>query len=493
MDRHTEHFGNAGVGGRTATGRRKQMGRSLPLLATLLLLSACQGKELTPAERLAAETSPSGVKVFLVGIDGATFTVLDPLLEAGELPVMADLIQRGARGVLESRKPSRSPALWTSVATGKSPREHGVKNFKLPPVDSDKRKPVLVSTHHRQSLALWNMLGPFGLQVGFLGWWVTWPAEPVNGWIVSDRITHSRWIDWARGFKDESLTFPAELAEEVRDLVVDPKDPPLDEIDELVELADEERSELVAATRPIYGHWLSVFKFGFCSQRSYEKMALRLLDKGQPDLVGLFLIANDPICHTFWHFYEPEKYDGVDPEQAKRLGQLIPNIQRHNDRFLAQVLSKVDPDTVVILISDHGFKNSNRIPTPEETEKYSGRFDELWEGAEEEGVVAVGQSGRHTINGIIIAAGGPIKKGVETKAHLYDIAPTVLALLGLPVPEDMPGRVLEDIIEPEFFEQHPIRTIDSYENYLELPRVAVAEDTPDEEALEMLRSLGYIQ
>jgi predicted AlkP superfamily phosphohydrolase/phosphomutase len=222
-------------------------------------------------------------------------------------------------------------------------------------------------------------------------------------------------------------------------------------------------------------------------------MALRLLEKGQPDLVGLFLIANDPICHTFWHFYEPEKYDGVDPEQAKRLGQLIPNIQRHNDRFLAQVLSKIDPDTVVILISDHGFKNSNRIPTPEETEKYSGRFDELWEGAEEEGVVAVGQSGRHTINGIIIAAGGPIKKGVETKAHLYDIAPTVLALLGLPVPEDMPGRVLEDIIEPEFFEQHPIRTIDSYENYLELPRVAVAEDTPDEEALEMLRSLGYIQ
>ena len=476
-----------------SAGRRAYPVRSLTIVAALLLSAACQRQDLTPAQELAAETSPSGVKVLIVGIDGATFKVLDPLLEAGELPVMADLIQRGARGVLESRKPSRSPALWTTVATGKSPKEHGVKNFKLAPVDSDKRRPILVSSLHRQSLALWNMLGPFGLQVGFLGWWVTWPAEPVNGWIVSDRVTHSRWIDWAGGFKDESLTFPPELANEVRGLVVDPKDPPMDEIDQLVELSDEERSELIASTRPIYGHWLSVFKFGYCSQRSYEKMALRLLDKGQPDLVGLFLIANDPICHTFWHFYEPEKYTGVDPEQAKRLGQLIPNFQRHNDRFLAQVLSKVDRDTVVMLISDHGFRNSNRIPTPEEADKYAGRFDEMWEGAEEEGVVAVGQSGRHTLNGIVIAAGGPIREGVETSAHLYDIAPTVLALLGLPVPDDMPGRVLEDIIEPEFLEQHPIRTIDSYESYLELPRVAIADETPDEEALEMLRSLGYIQ
>jgi predicted AlkP superfamily phosphohydrolase/phosphomutase len=463
------------------------------ILVALLLLSACQRQELTPAQQLAAKTSPSGVKVLLVGIDGATFRVLDPLLEAGELPVMADLIQRGARGMLESRKPFRSPALWTTVATGKSPKDHGVKDFKLPPVDSDKRRPILVSSHHRRSLALWNMLGPFGLQVGFLGWWVTWPAEPVNGWIVSDRITHSRWIDWTRGFKDESLTFPPELVNEVRGLVVDPKDPPMDEIDQLVELSDEERSELVAATRPIYGHWLSVFKFGYCSQRSYEKMALQLLDKEQPDLVGVFLIANDPICHTFWHFYEPDQYTGVDPEQAARLGKLIPNFQRHNDRYLAQLLSKVDPDTVVMLISDHGFRASNRIPTPKDAEKYAGRFDELWASAEEEGVVAVGQSGAHTLHGILIAAGGPIRQGVETEAHLYDIAPTVLALLGLPVPEDMPGRVLEDIIEPEFLERYPIRTIDSYESYLELPRVAIAEQTPDEEALEMLRSLGYIQ
>ncbi|MGB3562857.1 MAG: alkaline phosphatase family protein, partial [Thermoanaerobaculia bacterium] len=255
MDRHAEPFEDGCVPGRFSAGRGAYPLRSLTILAALLLLTACQRQDLTPAQQLAAETSPSGVKVLLVGIDGATFRVLDPLLEAGDLPVMADLIQRGARGVLESRKPFRSPALWTTVATGKSPKDHGVKNFKLPPVDSDKRRPVLVSSHHRQSLALWNMLGPFGLQVGFLGWWVTWPAEPVNGWIVSDRVTHSRWIDWASGFKDESLTFPPELADEVRGLVVDPKDPPMDEIDQLVELSDEERSELIASTRPIYGHW----------------------------------------------------------------------------------------------------------------------------------------------------------------------------------------------------------------------------------------------
>lgn len=473
----------------------RSRGPRLFSLLFLLLLSSfgCRPQELTPAQRLAAGTSPSGVKVLLVGIDGATFSVLDPLLEAGQLPTTADLIERGVRGVLESSRPSRSPVLWTSIATGKPPAEHGVKKFQLPPVDSDEGKQVLVSSNHRRTLALWNIVGPFGLEVGFLGWWVTWPAEPVNGWMVSDRVTHSRWIDWTESFEKKSLTFPEELAAEVRELVVDPRDPPMDEIDQLVELSKEERAELLAATRPIYGHGLSVFKFGYCNQRSYEKMALELLDRGQPDLAALFLIANDPVCHTFWHFYEPEKFEGVDPEQAARLGELIPNLQRHNDRFLGELLARVDPETVVMLISDHGFRASKRIPTPEDIESFPGRFQQIWEDDQEEGIVAVGQSGRHTLKGIFIAAGGPIREGTRTRARLYDIAPTVLALLGLPVPDDMRGRVLEEIIEPDFLERHPVRTIDSYESYLELPRVAIPEETPDEEALEMLRSLGYIQ
>ena len=59
--------------------------------------------------------------------------------------------------------------------------------------------------------------------------------------------------------------------------------------------------------------------------------------------------------HTFWHFYEPDRYPSVDPDEASRLGKLIPNLYGHNDRFLARLLAKVDENTVILVVSDHGF------------------------------------------------------------------------------------------------------------------------------------------
>ena len=63
-------------------------------------------------------------------------------------------------------------------------------------------------------------------------------------------------------------------------------------------------------------------------------------------LFSVFLIANDSISHSFWHYYEPDKYKGVDLAEAARLGEAIPNIARHNDRFLGEVLDRLDDDTV---------------------------------------------------------------------------------------------------------------------------------------------------
>ena len=116
-----------------------------------------------------------------------------------------------------------------------------------------------------------------------------------------------------------------------------------------------------------------------------------------------------------------------------------------------------------------------------------------WRDAHKDRVVAVGQSGRHALNGVLMAAGGPIRRGAQTKAKLVDIAPTILALMGLPVPRDLPGRVLEEIVEPEYFAAHPIHSIESYSSYFELPVLAATTDEGEEKAFEMLRSLGYIQ
>ena len=432
---------------------------------------------------LVRATRPTGLQILLVGIDGADLRVIEPLIAAGRLPTLARLISGGAHGVLGSDPPLRSPAIWTTIATGRGRREHGIEKFRRPGSPNQ-----LVTSADRKISALWNQVGAFGKTVGFLGWWATWPAEPVNGWMVSDRLTRTRWREWLHAEAGHGVTFPAELVDELEPLLVSPDSPPLDEIAALVDLDDDELAELQSARRPIFGHGLSVFKFAFCAQRSYEEAALHLLSRKQPDLMGVLLAANDAISHTFWHFYEPEAFSGVDPERARRLGRLIPALYEHNDRYLERLLRVADPGTVVIVVSDHGFQASGTLPV-----QVAGKtYPELRAGADGNGTVAVGQSGRHRGEGVLIAHGPAVRAGVRVRASIFDVAPTILALLGLPVAADMEGRVLTGLIEPDFLEAHPIRTIRSYEDYLERQALIVADD-PDYRRIEQLRALGYLE
>jgi predicted AlkP superfamily phosphohydrolase/phosphomutase len=450
------------------------------IAALALLLDGCaQPSDPQIAQRLAEHPS-TGVKVLLVGIDGATFTIIDPMISQGRLPTLAGLIERGARGPLWSQNPMISPALWTTVVTGQPRGVHGIVDFLDDDSDEERR---LFTAADRRSPALWNLTGPFGRSVGFAGWWTSWPAEPVDGWMLSDRMVRSRWSAWGDGTRERATTWPPELAEELADLVVDPLDPPLDELLSLAPFSDGEIAEMRAAERPVFGHGPSVLKFAWCSQRSYEEMVLEMVSRSQPDLLGLFLTAVDPTSHIYWHLFEPRAYKGVDRRQARRLRPLIPNVYVHNDRFLGDLLGSLDPDTVVMVTSDHGFRASGKLPRPRH----------VAEADAQQGVVAMGQSGRHARRGVFIAAGGPIRQGTVVDSTLLDIAPTILALLGMPVPDDMPGRVLEEILEPEFLAEHPIRRIHSYRDLLDFQPPALPEEVEDPEAMEMLRSLGYVE
>ena len=101
-------------------------------------------------------------------------------------------------------------------------------------------------------------------------------------------------------------------------------------------------------------------------------------------------------------------------------------------------------------------------------------------------------TGVHKENGVLVAAGGPILAGAvfEQQPTVADIAPTVLALLGLPVASDQAGRVLEEMIDPEFLRAHPVRSIASYEGLIERPELAVGAQQ-DGLRKSYLKALGY--
>jgi hypothetical protein len=444
---------------------------------------------------LVADTRPADTRVLIVGIDGATFSVIDALLAEGALPTFARLIENGARAPLRSQAPTISVSVWNTIATGRTAEDHGITNFRARNPETGKLTERLVSSNERRTLALWNLVGPFGKSSGIVGWWASWPAEPVDGWIVSDRMARGRWSEWLDAERGGQLTFPGPLAAELAPMVVDPGEPPLDEIARLADFTEAELAEIAAARTPLYSHGLSVAKFAYCAQRSYEEMALHQFHKGQPDLGAVYLIAVDPISHTFWHTYEPEAFapGAIDLEEAARLGEIIPNLYRHNDAYIGRLLAEIDSDTAVFVISDHGFRAGKRLPREEPAAQFAENFDERLGEAMQKGSVTIGQPGTHQMNGIFIASGGPIRAGVTTTAGILDVAPTVLAVMGLPVPGDMPGRVLEEIVEPEFWAAHPIRRIDSYERLISREKLPVAGAVDDEEALQMLRALGYIR
>ncbi len=460
-------------------------------IAALATLLGCGSPEETPAPEPVIRSQTTGVKVLLVGIDGATFDVIDPLLEQGDLPTLGGLIDRGSRAILLSDTPMKSPALWTTVSTGRAREEHGIKGFTEEA--EGKGQPVLVHSGMRDTLTVWDMLSAAGRSVGVVGWWATWPAEPVRGWLVSDRMTRSRWSEWTDGVKQEGLTYPTELADELLPLVVDPLDPPMDEVRKIIDLDPGDEAEFRASRRPVRAHGMSVLKFALSTQLTYERIADRLLDRGQPDFTTVFLIANDAVSHTFWHYHQPEAFEGVDPDRLERLKPVVANVYRRNDDYLASLLERVDDSTVTIVVSDHGFRPSGKLPSATARKRLRGAFTEDFTDDLQE--VTVGQSGIHHPHGVLIASGGPIVSASLEEAALVDIAPTVLALMGLPIPVDLPGRVLTEIISPDFLERFPVREARSYESVLdrEALRAAAAADENDEATIEMLRSLGYIQ
>src|SRR5262245_27495316 len=253
----------------------------LRLLPFTLLSAACGGggEKVNDLATLAAGMPKPATKIVLVGLDGADWQVARPLMEAGRLPALSSLVEQGASGDLHSIEPMISPALWTTVVTGVLPEHHGIRDFVYKEPGSY-AQPIVNSTI-RERLALWNILSALGLTVGVVDWYATWPAEAVNGFIVSDRI---KTLEPATA----GVTYPdyAQLEPAFREPAPLPRLPAFERLAETWKPLPEGLDK--ALKEDLYRY----------------RLAKRLYQERRPDFFAFYLKGLDAVAHLHWREHE---------------------------------------------------------------------------------------------------------------------------------------------------------------------------------------------
>ena len=165
------------------------------LAAVALSLSGCGGqtasssppaKQSTLAVADIASLAQPGHPVIFLGLDAADWSLLDVYTARGVMPNLARLVSEGTSGHVKTLSPALSPLVWTTMMTGTSPLEHGILDFlQFDPVSGNKEP---ITSSERRVPAVWNMASEGGKRAAVFGLWATYPAETIDGLIVSDRL-----------------------------------------------------------------------------------------------------------------------------------------------------------------------------------------------------------------------------------------------------------------------------------------------------------------
>jgi len=385
-------------------------------------------------------------EIIFVGIDALDWELLNPLIEQGKLPHFQRLKRMGASAKINTNETGGSAVYWNSIATGQHADKHGIRGFVYR--DPQKGDFVPYTSNMRREKAFWNIFGSRGNSVGIVGWYISWPAEPVNGFMISSYM----------GMKDEDqstwkgtiyagspgMVYPEDLQPEVDTIIKEVENSYIHRLRKIIKpkalLLDE---EMIQST-----------KGSFMTDEIFHEAALDLLEKKRPKVLAVYLSCLDVVGHRFTH-PDPAVQKSLD----QKYGKVQANYYLYLDVVLGRYLEKMRRNTILIVASDHGLRES-----------------------------------AHTDDGVFMAAGPMIKKNIwsEERINLTDICPTMLYLLGFPNSTEMDGRVYAGAVKEEFLLKHRIRFIRSY-GKREVTEPAPKRSQFDDEIIERLKSLGYIK
>lgn len=268
-------------------------------------------------------------RVLIIGIDGGTWTVLEPAIAGGYMPTLGRLCREGARGNLHSTIPAITPAAWSTFQTGCNPGAHGVLDFSW--LDRNTRKLNFVSSRNLRD-TLWNRLSRSGYRIGVINVPMTYPPQPVNGYILSGILTPSL---------QSEFTYPGPLKQELLKAIPDYHIFNLDNIGTLYR-SGPLNTAFIDQMVHIAGLRVQAADF--------------LLQKEPLDVLMVHFQASDVIQHALWHWLDPD-HPRFDPDRQR---ELFGRFYRRLDGYISDIIRlfrhRAGDDFLTVLLSDHGFQ-----------------------------------------------------------------------------------------------------------------------------------------
>lgn len=443
-------------------------------------------------------------RVVLVGIDGLSWNLLHRYIKDGLLPNFEQMLENGAWSNLEvaSAVPGLpgaeggliSPVLWTTAATGQYYFQHGIYDFR--DFISNPKQPRLFSSQDIKSPRIWDILTAYDLTSIVVGYYVTHPATPLNGYMVSDLFGEvgSRQVVYPADYKDVlaqilgAPDYQSYLSQEramgqmealqswdaslgiqdtqqrirARSILKRFTDLPADFVGSF--FGESQSGEQHRAKALIYFRLL----YPFCRDERFHRLFTHLLETARRfHFASVYYRMVDFTSHGFW----TEEND-VSVGFRQSYQRILPETYRLMDSYLGDILAMLLPDDRLIVISDHGFVGqpppSDETPLPD---------------------VSYYTLARHEAPGIFLAYGAQIRHGHVHNVSILDIAPTVLDLFEIPQAESLDGGVVPGLLHSEAPRALPRIPRYSFQR-------AEVEDslTPEEEIeiLKRLEALGYI-
>jgi predicted AlkP superfamily phosphohydrolase/phosphomutase len=269
------------------------------------------------------EQTIMGKKLLVIGLDGASFNVLDSLIEKGYLKNLAGLIDGGARADLETTFPPITAVAWSSFMTGKNPGKHGI--FEFVRLDHDSKRELAVNASFRQGRAIWDLLSDAGKRVIVHNFPCTYPPHDLNGLMIADFMT-------PRGRRD--FTRPQSL------------------LSELEERFGPYRLHLNQTYSG--GNVEGVLDELFDELEYKAEVTEYLMTHYEWDAFFQYFWGTDRIQHELWHILD-DAHPRHNKDEARRYRDRVYEYFRRVDEIVGRLIALAGDDALVWVASDHGF------------------------------------------------------------------------------------------------------------------------------------------